>query len=298
MSVEPLLKCDVSVLYPSSGSGVRNARFEIREAEIFGVAGESGSGKSTIALAVAALAGRRGGRVTGNVWFRGQDLLSLSERELRAIRGREIGWVSQSSGSALNPALRLRTHFQEVWRAHRRGGSWEEAARPILETLRLPASRDFFGLYPAELSIGMAQRVLIALGLLHRPALLIADEPTSALDLATQTELLTLFRQLRNETGLAILFISHDLLALISTCDRIAVLRRGEMLEIVESGAFLDGSTHPYTRELAESLRALLPGHGSGTRTANTADYNSSAPYRYCVTAKSMLNSAGEPTSI
>lgn len=258
--MNPLLECDFSVTYPSSGAAVRDVRFAIEEGEIFGVAGESGSGKSTIALTIAALARRRGAQVRGTVFFKGRDLTSLPERELRHIRGREIGWVSQSSGSALNPALRLRTHFQEVWRAHRRDGSWEAAAAPIIETLRLPASKEFFSLLPSELSIGMAQRVLIALGLLHRPALLIADEPTSALDLATQAELLALFRRLKSESRLAILFISHDLLALMATCDRIAVLKSGEMVELLPASELLAGCRHPYTRELAQSLFAVLPG--------------------------------------
>jgi ABC-type dipeptide/oligopeptide/nickel transport system ATPase component len=257
--MDALLACSFSTSYRSTGEGVRSIEFEIGHGEIFGVAGESGSGKSTIALSVSALAARRGGHTQGVVRFLGRNLLDMSERELRRIRGREIGWVSQSSGAALNPALRIGTHFKEVWRAHRGDGSWEDAAAPLLKTLRLPAPDRLFSLYPRELSVGMAQRVVIALGLLHQPKLLIADEPTSALDLATQRELLGLLRRFRDETGLSVLFISHDLLALMAVCDRIGVLRSGELVETLPAAEFLDGARHPYTRELAESLRALLP---------------------------------------
>ena len=268
--MEPLLSCDFSVSYPSTGAGVRGVRFDVRAGEIFGIAGESGSGKSTVALALAALTSRRGGTASGSVRFRGRNLFELNEKDLRTIRGREIGWVSQSSGSALNPAISIGTHFREAWRAHRSNGLWEDAARPLLETLRIPATREFYALHSRELSIGMAQRVLIALGLLHGPSLLIADEPTSALDLATQTELLTLFRKLRAERDLSIIFISHDLLGLMSVCDRIAVLRAGELVEVMEASGFLDSGTHPYTRELANALRDLLPDPTGSTGNRRT----------------------------
>jgi ABC-type dipeptide/oligopeptide/nickel transport system ATPase component len=167
--------------------------------------------------------------------------------------------VSQSSISALNPALRIGTHFQEAWRAHRRDAAWRQPAEYLLESLRISPTAEFFSRFPRELSIGMAQRVVIALGMLHNPALLIADEPTSALDLATQNELLDLFRRRRADQGMAVLFVSHDLLALMAICDRIAVLRHGELVEVLPGKEFLIAARHPYTVELASSLRALLP---------------------------------------
>ena len=197
--------------------------------------------------------------MTGSVKLDGVELVGMRERDLRAIRGRRIALVSQSSLSALNPALRLKTQFGEVWRAHRKDGDWRERAAATLELLRVPAPPEFFERYPAELSVGMAQRVLVALALLHEPDLLIADEPTSALDLVTQAELLALFRRLRDERGLSILFISHDLLALAAVCDRVAVLRSGTLVEIVEAGRLLTAPSHEYTQQLVAALRTLSP---------------------------------------
>src|SRR3954447_14832957 len=194
-----LLECELTATYKRTNMGVRDIQFTIAPGEILGVAGESGSGKSTIAASIMGTLGRRGGETRGQILFRGTDLLKLSERQLRRLRGREISLVSQSSLAALNPALKLKTQFAEVWRAHRNDGEWRDAAVPTLELLRVPTDREFFDRYASELSVGLAQRVLVALALLHKPSLLIADEPTSALDLLTQAELLALFRRLRDE---------------------------------------------------------------------------------------------------
>ncbi|MBC7926428.1 MAG: ABC transporter ATP-binding protein [Bryobacteraceae bacterium] len=256
----PLLQCELSVTYGRTGMGVRNVQFAIERGEILGIAGESGSGKSTIASAILGLSKLRGATATGTVQFDGQNLLTMRERDLQAIRGKRIALVAQSSMAALNPALKLKTQFREVWRAHRRDGDWTEAANPVLELLRVPITKEFFARYPSELSVGLAQRVLIALALLHQPELLIADEPTSALDIVTQAELLTLFRRLRDDRGLSILFISHDLLALAAVCDRIAVLQSGTLVEIVEASRFLTNPTHEYTRQLVAALRTISSG--------------------------------------
>lgn len=252
-----LLECDLSVTYHRTGAGIRDVRFAVAQAEILGIAGESGSGKSTIATAILGLSERRGAMTRGSVRFRGTELLTMRERELRSLRGREIALVSQSSLAALNPALRLKTQFREVWRAHRKNGDWKASAVPTLDLLRVPSTKEFLERYPGELSVGMAQRILIALALLHDPALLIADEPTSALDLVTQAELLELFRRLRDERGKSVLFISHDLLALAAVCDRIAVLREGTLVEIVDAKRFLTDPTHEYTRRLVAALRTI-----------------------------------------
>ncbi|MDZ4801610.1 MAG: ABC transporter ATP-binding protein [Bryobacteraceae bacterium] len=253
----PLLECDISSTYRRTGAGVRDIRFAVGRGEILGIAGESGSGKSTIASAILGLSKYRGGEVTGSIRFDGQELVGLAEKQWRALRGRRISLVSQSSMAALNPALRLRTQFGEAWRAHRRDGDWRAAATPTLELLRVPVTAEFLERYPSELSVGLAQRVLVALALLHEPQLLIADEPTSALDLVTQAELLGLFRKLRDDRGLSIVFISHDLLALTAVCDRIAVLRSGSLVEIVDADRFLTSPTHEYTRQLVAALRAI-----------------------------------------
>lgn len=255
--MSPLLECDISAIYRRTGAGVRDIRFAVNRGEILGIAGESGSGKSTIASAILGLTTYRGGEVTGSIRFNGQELLGLAEKQWRGLRGCQIALVSQSSMAALNPALRLRTQFSEAWRAHKRGGDWRSAATPTLELLRVPATPEFFERYPSELSVGLAQRVLVALSLLHGPQLLIADEPTSALDLVTQAELLGLFRRLRDERGISIVFISHDLLALAAVCDRIAVLRSGSLVEIVDADRFLISPVHEYTQQLVAALRAI-----------------------------------------
>lgn len=254
---DPLLTCDISVRYPRTGAGVQGVHFSVSEGEILGIAGESGSGKSTIASAVLGLTARKGGNFRGSVVFRGRELAGLPERELRRYRGREIAFVSQSSVAALNPALRLRTQFREVWRAHRTEGDWLDVAGPILDQLKVPPTDEFLNRYPSQLSVGIAQRVLIALALLHRPALLIADEPTSALDLVTQEQVLKLFFDLRNQQGMSILFISHDLLALTAVSDRIAVLQKGSLVEVVDGPGFLTSARHPYTRELVRALCSI-----------------------------------------
>lgn len=254
----PLIECNISVTYRKNGAGVRDVAFSVGRGEILGVAGESGSGKSTIATALLGLHKLRGADLQGSIRLDGRELGTLSDKEWRAIRGRRIAFVSQSAASALNPALRLRTQFQEVWRAHRRDGDWRTAALPNLQLLRVPTTDEFLSRYPRQLSVGLAQRVLVALALLHEPELLVADEPTSALDLITQGEMLSLFRRLRKERGIAIVFISHDLLALSALCDRVAVLRAGELVEVIEGSRLLTDSTHEYTRELAAALRGLI----------------------------------------
>lgn len=272
---EGLLTCDLSVTYGRNGAGVSGIRFDVRRGEIFGIAGESGSGKSTIALALLGLARRRGAHASGSVLFEGRDLLTMPEREVRRLRGSRISLVSQSAASALNPALRLRTHFREVWRAHRKSGDWVASAAPVLNLLGVPATPEFLDKYPFELSVGMAQRVLVALGLLLDPALLIADEPTSALDLVTQSDLLRLFSDLRERRGLSIIFISHDLLALASVCDRMAVLRSGRLVEILEGPDVLAHPKDEYTKRLIGALERMMPGGGpiSGTGSAERRDH-------------------------
>lgn len=223
--------------------------------EILGLAGESGSGKSTVALAIMGLLGRRGGVASGQVRFKGTDLLACSSAELRRLRGCDVSLLLQNPLSALNPSLKLRQQFYEAWRAHsedRQG--WMQRASQTLAAVGLPADVPFFGRYPRELSTGMAQRVLLAMSLLHNPALLIADEPTSALDVITQADVLKLFRTLNAKYGLSLLLISHDILSLVSICDRIAVMKEGRIVEIAAAGDLLSNPAHPYTKRIVAAL--------------------------------------------
>lgn len=252
----PLLSLRLSVDYPDKPNALRNLSLAMYPGEILGLIGESGSGKSTLALAILRLLHLHRGEQHGEIWFRGRNLMDLSEREMRSVRGCDLGLVLQSPLSALNPALRIGTQLEEAWRAHAKGAR-DAARKTILETLSnvsLPTESAFLRRYPSQLSVGQAQRVLIAMAILHRPALLIADEPTSALDVITQSEILQLFQRLNREFGIAILYISHDLLSVASLCHRIAILHDGEIVEVAATSHILRTPRHPYTQLLLSSL--------------------------------------------
>jgi ABC-type glutathione transport system ATPase component len=220
---------DISADYPSRPGVLRDVRFEIQPGEILGLIGQSGSGKSTIALALCRLLELRGGSLRGSIQFCGADLLAMKPGELRRLRGKEIAIVLQSPMSALNPVLRLETQLYEVWRAHRRE-SWGEGRKhacALLGRMGLPGTEKFLRRYPRELSVGQAQRVVITMAMLHRPKLLIADEPTSALDPATAAEILELFRGCNRDFGATILYVSHDLDSVAALCHRVAVVYEG-----------------------------------------------------------------------
>src|SRR5436853_7251024 len=158
----------------------------------------------------------------------------LKEREMRKLRGKEIGLVLQSPMSSLNPVLKIGTQLRGDWRVHGRGTRDErrQAIADAMKNVSLPEEKDFLKRRPSQLSVGQAQRVLIAMAILHRPSLLIADEPTSALDLITQSEILHLFAGLSRTLEMAVLYVSHDLLAVASLCHRVAILYGGAIVEI------------------------------------------------------------------
>ena len=257
----PLLSLRISADYPNKPNVLGNVSLEVQPGEVLGLIGQSGSGKSTLALAVLRLLHLHQGSQRGEISFQGRALMDLPEREMRSLRGRELGLVLQSPLSALNPALRIGTQLEEAWRAHA-SGSRDACRGAILETLSsvsLPADETFLRRYPAQVSVGQAQRVLIAMAILHRPALMIADEPTSALDVITQSEILQLFARLNREFGIAILYISHDLFSVASLCHRIAILHEGEIIECAATGQILQAPQHPYTQRLISALPGLPP---------------------------------------
>jgi len=254
MTPTPLLRARLSADYTGRPGVLDNAELTIEAGEIVGMVGESGSGKSTLALSILRLLEFRGGSTRGRLEFRGADLLALSQRQMRSLRGREMGLVLQSPLSALNPALRIGRQITEAWRAHRTG---EPDFLELLEMVNLPSDRTLLERYPSQLSVGQAQRVLIAMAILHRPALLIADEPTSALDAVTQSEVLKLFQKLNRELGMAVLYISHDLLSVASLCHRIAILRRGQVVETDSREAIFHHPHHPYTQALIGAIPKL-----------------------------------------
>jgi ABC-type glutathione transport system ATPase component len=242
---EPFFSVCVSVDYSGRPGVLRNAFLQMRRSEVLGLVGQSGSGKSTMALAILRLLDSKGAKASGNAYLQGRDLMKLPEREMRYVRGKEIGLVLQSPLSALNPAMKIGSQLAEAWRAHAKGAAAEcgQAIREAMQDV-------FLRRYPSQLSVGQAQRVLIAQAILHRPALLIADEPTSALDVITQAEILRLFRKLNRDRGVAVLYISHDLASVASLCDRVAVLFHGEIVECAATGEILKRPRHSYSKQL------------------------------------------------
>jgi ABC-type glutathione transport system ATPase component len=253
---EILFSAKLSVRYGDKPEVLRNVELEIGRGEVLGLVGQSGSGKSTLAMAILGLLDRKRVRAQGSILFDGSELLTLREAELRNLRGRKVALVLQSPLSSLNPALKIRTQLRETWRAHASGSSadCDSAIRKALESVSLPSDDDFLRKYPAQMSVGQAQRVLIAMAVVHRPALLIADEATSALDVITQAEILKLFRELNQNSGMAILYISHDLASVAGICDRVAILHQGQIVESGKTQIVLTTPSHEYTQRLLGSM--------------------------------------------
>lgn len=256
---DALLDARFSVRYGDKQPVLRDVQFRIHRGEVLGLVGQSGSGKSTLAMAILGLLDRKRATTQGAIEFDTRDLLTLRERELRELRGRKIALVLQSPLSSLNPALKIRTQLREAWRAHASGpaSDCEKAIGAALESVSLPSTNEFLKKYPSQMSVGQAQRVLIAMAVMHRPALLIADEATSALDVITQSEILSLFRELNRSSGMSILYISHDLASVAGTCDRIAILHEGHIVEIGTTEQVLSNPCHEYTQRLMAAMPKL-----------------------------------------
>jgi ABC-type dipeptide/oligopeptide/nickel transport system ATPase component len=256
----PLLTTRLSAGYPGRPLVLQDVELEIASGEVVGLVGESGSGKSTIGLAILRLLQFRGGTVTGEVRFGGQNLLELSDKAMRRVRGRDIGLVLQSPIASLNPAMRIGDQIYESWRTHRDASSRDFTQKDALELLgktSLTVDEKFLRRYPRQLSVGQAQRVLIAMALVHRPRLLIADEPTSALDAVSQSEILQLFSQLSREMEMSVLFISHDLLSIASICRRVAILYQGRVVEFKSTEAIFRNPSDAYVKKLIGALPKL-----------------------------------------
>jgi peptide/nickel transport system ATP-binding protein len=274
MSDEPLLRIRLSAGF-SGGTVLRDIAFELQRGEILGLVGSSGAGKSTLVLSLLGLLPWRGGQVSGEVIMAGRNLLTLPEKDLRQLRGRSVAMVPQSPMTALNAAISLRSHFREAWRAHDKRGRAPliERVRELMAEVQLPTDDAFLRRRPSQISVGQAQRVLIALALLHRPALIVADEPTSALDPVTQVQIVDLLRSLNRRHGTTLLYISHDLISVIRLCDRIAVLDNGTIVESLPAGE-IGRARHATSRALLQALPvppdALLRFRDHAAGTAET----------------------------
>jgi len=224
---------------------------------VIGVVGESGSGKTVTALSVLRLLPKPHGRVvSGSVHFAGRDLLALPEAEMRGVRGDRIAMIFQNPMSSLNPYLRVGQQLAEVAELHR-GARPKEAWRravELLDRVNIPDAEKRAEQYPHQLSGGMRQRVMIAMALCCEPELLIADEPTTALDVTIQAQILELLLDLREQRGLSILLITHDLGVVAGTCDRVIVMYAGRIVETAPTRQLFDSPQHPYTRALLRSI--------------------------------------------
>lgn len=235
---------------------LRDVQFELRAGEALGMVGTSGAGKTTLVMALLGLLPFRGGTATGEVLLDGVNLLTMTAGEARRLRGRRISLIPQSPMTALNPAISLRSHFEEAWRAHESSGARARETRlsQLMDEVQLPSGDEaFLRSKPGQISVGQAQRVLIALALLHRPSILIADEPTSALDPVTQVEIIKLLRQLNRRHKTSMLYISHDLVSVLQLCDRLVVLHSGAIAESVRV-AQIEQAQHPATLSLLHAL--------------------------------------------
>lgn len=258
---EPLLDVrDLRVTFPYGDGTVealRGITFSVMPGEAVGILGESGSGKSLTALAIMRLIAPPGKISNGTVTLEGRDLLTLSEREMRSIRGREVSIVFQDSLTSLNPAFTIATQLTDVIRAHH-GVDAREGMRRAADALELVGiEKQRLHSYPHEFSGGMRQRALLAMAIACKPKLLIADEPTTALDVTIQSQIISLLAQLQRELGLSLIFITHNLDLLAELCDRAIVLYGGSVMETASVEDLFNSAEHPYTRRLLECIPRL-----------------------------------------
>jgi peptide/nickel transport system ATP-binding protein len=264
VSAVPLLDVqDLSVVFARRGvqpfTAVDQVSFSVEPGQTVGLVGESGCGKSVTSLAIMRLLPRRGNRVTGRVLFEGLDLRTLSDGEMRDRRGRDIGMIFQDPLSSLNPVLPIGLQVAEVLQRHRGMDKKESKheSRQLLEAVGIPDPARRLKEYPHQISGGMRQRALIAIALACRPRLLIADEPTTALDVTIQAQILTLLYELVNDTGTALVMITHDLGVVAGLCDEVNVLYDGKVVERAERHQLFGHPRHPYTHGLLKSVPRL-----------------------------------------
>ncbi len=239
---------------------VHELSLQIAPGESLGLVGESGSGKSVTALAILRLLQPGAAQIEGGIRFDGLDLLALDAERMRGLRGRSIAMIFQEPMTALNPVMPVGAQIAEAMLAHAPGtprAQVREAVHHAMETVALPEPARRAKDYPHQFSGGQRQRILIAMAIINRPRLLIADEPTTALDVTVQAQILELLAKLRDEYGLAMLFISHDLAVVSQVTDRVAVMRHGVLLEMGPVHALFHDPRHPYTQALLRAIPTM-----------------------------------------
>ena len=270
----PILEVqDLHVSYSSSGgasyAALAGVGFQLMPNEILGVLGESGSGKSTLATSLLKLLPSNGNISRGSILFEGKNLLCAPAGELEQIRGKRISLVYQEPSVALHPAIRAGEQVFQVLAAHESAGksTLRQKTRQVLASLFPKEADRISNSYPHQLSGGQRQRVLIAQAIACGPSLLIADEPTASLDPTTQKEILGVFRTLRDELGLAMIFITHNPALLAGFADRVLVLYGGRIAELGPARAVLSSPKHPYTRALFQSMPQIFENGGSSRKS-------------------------------
>jgi oligopeptide/dipeptide ABC transporter ATP-binding protein len=266
MADEPLLRVEhLTTVFDLGGSAVPavdDISFEIRAGETLGLVGESGSGKSVTALSIMRLVQPPGRVAGGRLLFKDRDLATLDERAMRRVRGADIALIFQEPMTALNPVFTIGDQIAETLLVHGRASRADAAAQAVdlLDAVRIPDAASRVRDYPHQLSGGMRQRVLIAMALACRPALVIADEPTTALDVTIQAEILDLLRDMKSRFHLSLLLITHDLGVVAGTADRVAVMYAGRIVETGPVRDLFQHPGHPYTRGLLASIPGGRPG--------------------------------------
>ena len=256
---------------------VNGVGFELDEGELLGVVGESGCGKSVTMLSMLKLLPMPPAEVvSGRALLDGKDLMALDPDELRRVRGAEVGFIFQDPMTSLNPVLTVGYQLTEPLRTHLGMGRTDARRRAVelLGHVGIPAAEDRLSAFPHQLSGGMRQRVMIAIALACNPKLLIADEPTTALDVTIQAQILDLIKDLRRQSGIAIIWITHDLGVLAGLADRVVVMYAGEIVERADVGSLYGGPQHPYTRGLLHTLPRL-----DGTRDNRLATIPGQPPH-------------------
>lgn len=249
---------DLSVSFPSPKGAVcavNNVSFSMGREKV-GIVGESGSGKSVTGRAVLRLLPPYAGVTASEITFKGKNLLTFSEKQMRTIRGMEISMVMQDPKYSMNPVRTVGEQIREAYTIHHKAGKKQARQKTLdmLAAVRIRNPEQVYDLYPHEVSGGMGQRIMIAMMLIPKPSLLIADEPTSALDVTIQLQVLAILDDLVKERGMGLIFISHDLELVASFCDRVIIMYGGQIMEVVEA-CNLHKSNHPYT----QGLLACLP---------------------------------------
>ena len=260
---EPLLSvCDLRTWFHTDDGIVRavdGVSFDLAPRETLGIVGESGSGKSVTALSIMRLISRPGRIESGEIRLQGRDLLGLSEREMRSVRGNDVGMIFQEPMTSLDPLYSVGDPILEALRLHQdlRGDAARQAAIRALSAVGIPDPAQRIDSFPHQMSGGMRQRVMIAVALSCDPALLIADEPTTALDVTIQARILDLLKELRSRREMALILITHNLGLVAEMCDRVVVMYAGRIVESAPVSQLFHCPAHPYTRGLLRSIPRL-----------------------------------------